>query len=86
MFIRAYLRASTEDQDASRAKRQLQAFAKERVLKVAACYVETASGASLRRPELFRLLSDSESGDVLLLEQVDRLRKILSLYQVYCLD
>ena len=76
MFIRAYLRASTEDQDASRAKKQLQAFAKERGLKVAACYVETASGASLRRPELFRLLSDSEPGDVLLLEQVDRLSRL----------
>ena len=76
MFIRAYLRASTEDQDATRAKKQLQAFAKERGLKVAACYVETASGASLRRPELFRLLSDSEPGDVLLLEQVDRLSRL----------
>ncbi len=76
MFIRAYLRASTEDQDATRAKKQLQAFAKERGLKVAACYVETASGASMRRPELFRLLSDSEPGDVLLLEQVDRLSRL----------
>ena len=76
MFIRAYLRASTEDQDATRAKKQLQAFAKERGLKVAACYVETASGASLRRPELFRLLEDSEPGDVLLLEQVDRLSRL----------
>jgi DNA invertase Pin-like site-specific DNA recombinase len=76
VFIRAYLRASTEDQDATRAKKQLQAFAKERGLKVAACYVETASGASMRRPELFRLLSDSEPGDVLLLEQVDRLSRL----------
>ena len=76
MFIRAYLRASTEDQDATRAKKQLQAFAKERGLKVAACYVETASGASLRRPELFRLLEDSEPGDVLLLDQVDRLSRL----------
>lgn len=76
MFIRAYLRASTEDQDASRAKEQLQGFAKERGHKVAACYVETVSGASLARPELFRLLSDSEPGDVLLLEQVDRLSRL----------
>jgi DNA invertase Pin-like site-specific DNA recombinase len=76
VFIRAYLRASTEDQDATRAKKQLQGFARERDLKVAACYVETASGASLRRPELFRLLEDSEPEDVLLLEQVDRLSRL----------
>ena len=76
MFIRAYLRASTEDQDATRAKKQLQAFAKERGLKIAGFYVENVSGASLQRPELFRLLSDSEPGDVLLLEQVDRLSRL----------
>lgn len=76
MFIRAYLRASTEDQDATRAKKQLQGFARERGYKIAACYVETVSGASLARPELFRLLSDSEPGDVLLLEQVDRLSRL----------
>ena len=76
MFIRAYLRASTEDQDATRAKKQLQAFAKERGIKIAGFYVEHVSGASLQRPELFRLLSDSEPGDVLLLEQVDRLSRL----------
>ncbi len=78
MFIRAYLRASTEDQDATRAKKQLQGFAKERGLRIAGYYVENVSGASLQRPELFRLLSDSEPGDVLLLEQVDRLSRLTS--------
>ena len=76
MFIRAYLRASTEDQDATRAKKQLQAFTGERGLKIAGFYIENVSGASLQRPELFRLLSDSEPGDVLLLEQVDRLSRL----------
>lgn len=76
MFVRAYLRASTEDQDAARAKQQLLAFAKERNLRIATCYIENISGASLQRPELFRLLSDSEPGDVLLLEQVDRLSRL----------
>jgi DNA invertase Pin-like site-specific DNA recombinase len=76
MFIRAYLRASADDQDAARAKRQLLAFAKERGFKIAACYIENVSGASLQRPELFRLLVDSEPGDVLLLEQVDRLSRL----------
>ncbi len=76
MFIRAYLRASTEDQNASRAKKQLQGFAKDRGLKIAAFYIENVSGASLQRPELFRLLEDSETGDVILLEQVDRLSRL----------
>jgi DNA invertase Pin-like site-specific DNA recombinase len=76
MFVRAYLRASTKEQDARRAKEELRRFAKERRLKIAAYYVENESGASLRRPELFRLLEDSHPGDVLLIEQVDRLSRL----------
>ena len=72
MFVRGYLRASTEDQDANRARDQLKAFAVERGLKIAAWYVENESGAKLARPELFRLLADAQPGDVLLVEQVDR--------------
>lgn len=76
MFIRAYLRASTDDQDASRARADLEAFVTERGLTIAATYVENASGASLDRPELFRLLADARAGDVLLVEQVDRLSRL----------
>lgn len=76
MFIRAYLRASTADQDAERARADLEDFAKERGLKVAARYVENESGATLVRPELFRLLDDCDEGDVLLVEQVDRLSRL----------
>lgn len=78
MFLRAYLRASTKDQDANRAKADLIAFSKERGLKIAAFYTENESGASLDRPELFRLLSDSQPGDILLIEQVDRLSRLNS--------
>lgn len=78
MFLRAYLRASTKDQDANRAKADLIEFAKERGLKIAAFYTENESGASLDRPELFRLLSDSQPGDILLIEQVDRLSRLNS--------
>jgi DNA invertase Pin-like site-specific DNA recombinase len=78
MFIRAYLRASTTEQDAQRARSDLQAFASERGLTIAAYYVENESGASLKRPELFRLLADSSPGDVLLVEQVDRLSRLNS--------
>jgi DNA invertase Pin-like site-specific DNA recombinase len=76
MFIRAYLRASTKEQDAQRAKADLENFAKERGLHIAAFYVENESGASLKRPELFRLLSDCHAGDILLIEQVDRLSRL----------
>lgn len=76
MHVRAYLRASTKDQDASRAKDDLFRFAAERGLKIAASYVENESGASLARPELFRLLADCHPGDVLLVEQVDRLSRL----------
>lgn len=76
MMIRAYLRASTNEQDASRAKDQLKAFAAENGQRVASWYVENESGSTLQRPELFRLLGDCEAGDILLIEQVDRLSRL----------
>ena len=76
MFIRAYLRASCNSQDSQRARADLDSFASERGLTIAAYYSENESGASLTRPELFRLLDDSRPGDVLLIEQVDRLSRL----------
>src|SRR5687768_9983767 len=76
MFVRAYLRASTSEQDANRARSALKAFAAEHGLKIAACYVENESGAKLARPELFRLLEDAEPGDICLTENVDRLSRL----------
>ena len=76
MHARAYLRASTTEQDASRAREQVEAFATERGLPIVGTYVENESGAKLARPELFRLLANSKPGDVLLVEQVDRLSRL----------
>lgn len=76
MLVRAYLRASSRGQDANRAKGALKTFAKDHGLKIAGFYAENESGASLKRPELFRLLSDCEPGDVLLTEQIDRLSRL----------
>ncbi len=76
MHVRAYLRASTNEQDATRARQQLEAFAAEHGLLIASYYLENESGAKLTRPELFRLLSDARPGDVLLIEQVDRLSRL----------
>jgi DNA invertase Pin-like site-specific DNA recombinase len=75
-YIRAYLRASTDEQDASRAKEQLMAFAAERSLQIVSWYEENESGAKLARPVLFRLLADAHDGDILLVEQVDRLSRL----------
>ncbi|MFJ9992596.1 recombinase family protein [Pseudomonas putida] len=76
MYIRGYLRASTTEQDATRAKDQLKAFAVDNGQRVASWYVENESGSTLQRPELFRLLGDCEAGDILLIEQVDRLSRL----------
>jgi DNA invertase Pin-like site-specific DNA recombinase len=75
-FVRAYLRASTDDQDAQRARADLEQFAADRSLRIASWYVENESGAKLDRPELFRLIADASKGDVLLIEQVDRLSRL----------
>ena len=75
-LTRIYLRGSTDAQDASRARSQVEQFAKEHDLTVAATYIESESGAKLARPELFRLLGDSKPGDILLIEQVDRLSRL----------
>ena len=73
---RAYLRASTDEQDATRARQQVEAFAIEHGLSIVGTYTENESGAKLQRPELFRLLGDSKPNDVLLVEQVDRLSRL----------
>jgi DNA invertase Pin-like site-specific DNA recombinase len=75
-YIRAYLRASTDEQDARRAKDQLKAFAAERGMRVMSWYEENESGVKLARPVLFRLLADAHDGDILLVEQVDRLSRL----------
>jgi DNA invertase Pin-like site-specific DNA recombinase len=76
MNARAYLRASTIEQDASRARREIEAFAAEHGLNIVGTFLENESGAKLARPELFRLIADSQPGDVLLIEQVDRLSRL----------
>ena len=76
MLARSYLRASTADQDANRARADVKQFADERGIVIAGTYPENESGAKLARPELFRLIADSSPGDILLIEQVDRLSRL----------
>jgi len=74
--IYAYLRASTQEQDATRAKGGLVQFAKERGLTISGWFIENESGAMLQRPELFRLIDIAADGDIILVEQVDRLSRL----------
>ena len=76
MNTHIYLRASTKDQDAGRAKGMLLDFAKVHDLAVAEIYSENFTGTKLDRPELMRLLSQAQPGDVLLVESVDRLSRM----------
>lgn len=74
--IYAYLRASTKEQDASRARQALESFVQNAGQKISGWFIENESGAILRRPELFRLLDIAQEGDILLVEQVDRISRL----------
>ncbi|HDM8045888.1 TPA: recombinase family protein [Vibrio campbellii] len=76
MYIFGYLRASTSEQDAERAKEILSDFVEQKGMRVAAWYVEHESGASLQRPKLLQLLNDARKGDVIIIEQIDRLSRL----------
>lgn len=71
-----YLRASTKDQDALRAKTSLDAFVTEKGLTVAGVYSENVSGTTLDRPELMRLLQEAHDGECIVCESVDRLSRL----------
>ena len=71
-----YLRASTQDQDANRARAALLAFAANRNYEVVGIYAENFSGTKLQRPELHRLLTNAQPGQVLCVESVDRLSRL----------
>ncbi|MGP5012020.1 recombinase family protein [Psychrobacter glacincola] len=75
MTVRIYVRASTKDQDATRALADLVMFSTgydDNYVE----YVEHFSGTKLDRPALAKLLKDAEQGDILLVESVDRLSRL----------
>jgi DNA invertase Pin-like site-specific DNA recombinase len=76
MNAHLYLRASTKDQDANRAKTSLEKFAVDNGLMIAGIYSENISGTKLDRPELLRLLETAKPGEILLCESVDRLSRL----------
>jgi DNA invertase Pin-like site-specific DNA recombinase len=76
MNTRIYLRASTKEQDADRATQLLTQFCEINTLNIIAKYVENISGTKLNRPQLNKLLDESEHGEILLVESVDRLSRL----------
>ncbi|WP_256818838.1 recombinase family protein [Pseudomonas putida] len=76
MKAHLYLRASTKDQDANRARQMLEAFASDHNLTIADVYAENISGTKLERPELSRLLDAAQAGDCIVCESVDRLSRL----------
>lgn len=75
MTVRIYVRASTKEQDAERALSDLIEFSKSYSTEHIE-YIENESGTKLNRPILTRLLNESELGDILLVESVDRLSRL----------
>lgn len=75
MTVRIYVRASTKEQDAERALPDLVMFSKKYGDKYVP-YRENYSGTELERPKLTKLLNESEQGDILLVESVDRLSRL----------
>ena len=74
--IHAYLRASTKEQDAGRAQAALAEFATQHGKEIDSFTFENESGAQLKRPKLLALLDRMQAGDVLLIEQIDRLTRL----------
>lgn len=76
--VLAYLRASTDQQDAKRAKQDLIDFTQQYgvTLHEDDFYTENESGASLARPQLDALIKSATAGTILLIEGVDRLTRL----------
>lgn len=75
MTVRIYVRASTKDQDATRALADLVTFSTNYDGNYID-YVEHFSGTKLDRPALAKLLKDAKQDDILLVESVDRLSRL----------
>lgn len=76
MRFYGYLRASTKEQDANRAKTAISEFAASLNIIVTAFFTENETGTILSRPELIRLLDICAPGDAIVIESIDRLTRL----------
>lgn len=72
---RIYMRVSTESQDLER-QESLIASARDAGYYVAGVYREKASGARADRPELLRMISDLQPGEIVVAEKIDRISRL----------
>lgn len=72
---RLYLRVSTDEQDLTR-QSDIEHTARQAGYYIAGVYREKASGAHADRPELLRMISDLQSGEVVVAEKIDRLSRL----------
>ncbi|GBQ46798.1 recombinase family protein [Acidomonas methanolica] len=72
---RIYIRVSTDEQDLRRQEAIVE-DAKAAGYYVAAVYREKASGARADRPELQRMISDLQTGEVVIAEKMDRISRL----------
>lgn len=59
-----------------RARKEIEAFVHQHNQQIAAFYFEKFTGTSLNRPELNRLLTDAQEGDIIVIESVDRISRL----------
>jgi len=74
-IARVYLRVSTAEQDLQR-QEAIVIEAKAMGYYVAGVYREKASGARYDRPELLRMVSDLQPGEVVIAEKIDRISRL----------
>lgn len=72
---RIYMRASSKTQSLERQERLI-SDAREAGYYVAAVYREKASGAIADRPELMRMISDLQPGELVVAERIDRISRL----------
>lgn len=85
MIVALYARVSTSDQDPETQLVRLREVARSRGYTVHAEYVDVASGANARRPEMDRMMADAKSGqfDKIMAVKLDRLaRSVINLSAV----
>jgi len=74
-IARIYLRVSTEEQDLERQERIVK-DAQSANYYIAGVYRERSSGARADRPELLRMISDLQPGDIVIAEKMDRISRL----------
>jgi DNA invertase Pin-like site-specific DNA recombinase len=72
---RIYERVSTDSQDLSR-QQILEEQARATGFYIAGVYREKASGTTVERPELQRMIADLQPGEVVIAEKIDRISRL----------